>query len=175
VETPAQEETLWEGSPSNWIRFGTHFWSSVLAVALVAGAVYVRFFAQDALGAWSGTISLVLLAALVIPLVFVLRALLSVRAVKYRLTSERIISTTGLLSRRTENLELYRVDDLKVLQPLSLRLVSRGTLQVSTSDRSDPVLLLEALPNAHELLDTMRKHVEACRDRKRTRVLDMGD
>lgn len=175
METPPKEETIWEGSPSNWIKFGTYAWSSLLAVALVAGAVYARFFAQDALGAWSGTLSLVLLVALVLPLALALSALIAVRTVKYKLTSERIISTTGLLSRKTEHLELYRVDDLKILQPLALRLVGRGTLQVSTSDRSDPVVRLEALPNVHELLDTLRAHVEECRDRKRTRVLDMGD
>jgi uncharacterized membrane protein YdbT with pleckstrin-like domain len=175
VETPPPEETIWEGSPSHWIRFGTYCSSALLAVALLAGYVYLSFIGGAALlGAWAATAGLVLAAALVIPLFFVLRAIIVVRCTRYKLTSERILSSTGVFARKTENLELYRVDDLKVYQPLFLRMVGRGTLSVTTSDRSDPVLLLVALPNVHALLDTMRKHIEACRDRKRTRVLDMG-
>jgi hypothetical protein len=89
------------------------------------------------------------------------------------LTSQRIRVTTGVFSRRTEDLELYRVDDLILTEPFLLRLVGRGNVIAMSSDRTTPQLVLEAVPQALSLRDKMRHYVEICRERKRTRVLDM--
>ena len=167
------QKTVWEGSPSQWMRFGTYFLSSLAIVALGAAAGYLRWTPPAFLGSWSRPIGLGVAALLVVPLFFILRAYLLTRTTKYTLTTERILVSSGVFSRRTENLELYRVDDLKVDQPFFMRLVGRANIVMVTSDRTTAELTLAALLNTTTLRDEIRKHVEACRDRKRTRVVDM--
>jgi hypothetical protein len=41
-----------------------------------------------------------------------------------------------------------------------------------TSDKTNPELVLPAIPHAGEVKEMIRKHVEICRDRKRTREID---
>ena len=176
-ETPAgpapEESTVWEGSPSQWMNFGTYFLWGAALVVLGIGAGYLRWGTPGFLGSWGRPIGLVLAVLLVVPLFVVLRAYLLTRTTRYKLTSERILSSAGILSRRTDNLELYRVDDLNVLQPFFMRLVGRANLVIVTSDRTTPEMTLAGLPNTQALRDEVRKHVEICRDRKRTRVVDM--
>ncbi|NMC71632.1 MAG: PH domain-containing protein [Myxococcales bacterium] len=168
-----EEKPVWEGSPSHWTRFGTYlFWSLVLAALAVAGG-WLRLGRCAFLGSWGPPIGLGVLALLVVPLFVVLRAFLVTRTTRYKLTTQRILSSAGVFSRRTDNLELYRVDDLNVVQPFFLRLAGLANLVVITSDKTTPTLTLAGLRDANGLRDTMRRHVEECRDRKRTRVVDM--
>lgn len=168
-----EEKPVWKGSPSHWTRFGTYlFWTLVL-VALAAAGGWLRLGKCAFLGSWGPPIGLGVLALLVVPLFVLLRAFLVTRTTRYELTTQRILSSTGVFSRRTDNLELYRVDDLNVIQPFFLRLAGLANLVVVTSDKTTPTLTLAGLRDANALRDTMRKHVEECRDRKRTRVVDM--
>jgi membrane protein YdbS with pleckstrin-like domain len=171
---PAAPETkVWEGTPSQWTKFGTYFLSVLVLAVLGAGAGYLRWGTPGFLGSWSRPIGLGVAVLMVVPLFCILRAYILTRTTKYSLTTERILSTIGVFSRRTDNLELYRVDDLKVEQPFFMRLVGRSNIVIVTSDRTTAELTLAGLPNANALRDDIRKHVEACRDRKRTRVVDM--
>ncbi len=175
--TPPPEETVWQGSPSQWLNGNTYAISAFVALLLIAAAIYVQVAAVpaglDFVVGRKGETALVLLALLLVPAFFVLRAYIVTRSIRYQLTTERIICTTGVLSTKTDNLELYRVDDIVVLRPFSLRLLGLGNLLVTTSDRTTPNMLLAAVPSSQELRDKMRKYIEACRDRKRTRVLDL--
>jgi len=168
------EETVWEGSPSHWSCFGTYVLSVLLAGLFAWGAVYFRSKGNAGfLGSWNRHVGLAFWALEIVPLILMLRAFILTKSTTYKLTTERILTASGILFRKTDNLELYRVDDFKVLQPFFLRLVGKGTLVVVASDRSSPELPLEAVPDTQGLRDKMRKHVEACRDRKRTRVVDL--
>ncbi|MBN1771372.1 MAG: PH domain-containing protein [Deltaproteobacteria bacterium] len=172
---PAPEEkTVWEGTPSQWTQFGNHLGWGLVLVALAVVGVWLRLGGCGFLGSWGPPIGLGVLALTVVPLFVILRAYLVTRTTKYKLTSQRILSTIGVFSRRTDNLELYRVDDLNVLQPFFLRLVGLSNIVVVSSDRTTAELTLAGIRDANALRDTMRKHIEECRDRKRTRVID-GD
>lgn len=174
----APEETVWRGSPSLWLHFGTFVLSAVVAIVLIAGAVYLQSTPSrnlpDFLRDGKGTASIALAVLLAVPAFFALRRYIITRSIRYQITTERVLVTTGIFSKKTDNLELYRVDDLEVAQPFLLRLVGRGNVAARTSDRTTPTLVLSALPDPLALRDRMRKYVEACRDRKRTRVLDMS-
>lgn len=174
---PPPEETVWNGSPSQWLNANTYLLAIVEAVVLLGIAVYLQAgslpSSLDFLAANRGTALLVALVLLIVPLYTAVRAYLLTSSIKYQVTTERIISTTGVFSTKTNNLELYRVDDLQVAQPFSLRLLGLGNIDVLTSDRTTPEMTLTGITHSQELRDKMRKYVEACRDRKRTRVLDL--
>jgi uncharacterized membrane protein YdbT with pleckstrin-like domain len=79
----------------------------------------------------------------------------------YLITSQRIVIETGLLSRRTDTLELYLIDDIKLEKPFGQRLLGTGNMLLHTQDKSSPMLSLERLPlNVRELYEQMRPAIE---------------
>jgi uncharacterized membrane protein YdbT with pleckstrin-like domain len=110
--------------------------------------------------------------ALFVGIPFSLWRYLETRFCRYEVTSERIRVTRGVLSRRMDELELYRVKDTTIDQPFFLRLFGLAHLIVQTSDASDARVVLQAIPEAGELRESLRGCVEKLRDRKRVHELD---
>jgi uncharacterized membrane protein YdbT with pleckstrin-like domain len=92
------------------------------------------------------------------------------RCRRYELTTQRLLLSQGVLSRRTDEVELYRVKDYALVEPLALRLFGLGNIVVTTTDDTNLTVTLRAVPAARQLRDQMRQHVEVCRDKKRVRV-----
>ena len=113
-----------------------------------------------------------LLSPLVIPLGLMLWRYLDTRFREYEVTSERIRITTGVLSKRMDELELYRVKDTSIEQPFLLRIFGLANLLIKSSDASTPYLTLVAIPQVRVLRENLRGSVEKMRDRKRVRELD---
>lgn len=107
---------------------------------------------------------------LILPIPWAFVRWLQLRNNRIEITTERIRITTGIFSKRSEELELYRVRDTTFDQPFLLRLFNKGTLQITSNDASTPVIRLEAIPSDPALRDNLRRAIEACRDRKRARV-----
>lgn len=111
---------------------------------------------------------------IIIPVFVALWKWLTVRCIKYELTNQRFRKSHGVLSRRTDELELYRVKDTTLVEPLFLRLFSLGSIKMTTSDMSTPFVTIGAIPiaDAKQLRETIRVNVEQLRDRKRVREID---
>ncbi len=109
---------------------------------------------------------------LIIPIFYAIWKWLTIKCTKYLITTEKIKITTGILSTKTDYLELYRVNDITFEQPLLLRIFSLGNLKLTTSDVSTPELVLQAIPSTESLQNEIRKCIEMQRDKKRTRVVD---
>lgn len=115
-----------------------------------------------------------LLCWLVIPIFVAIWRYLLVRTMRYELTNQRFRVTSGVLARRTDELELYRVKDSEFSQTLFQRLFGLGTIVMATSDESSPVAVIASIPasRAKELREEIRNLVEDLRDRKRVREVD---
>jgi uncharacterized membrane protein YdbT with pleckstrin-like domain len=121
-----------------------------------------------------GTYTLcVLFCWLIVPAIYGICKWIQVRCRVYEITTERVRIRSGVFSKSTEELELYRVTDYAVVEPFWLRLFKVGNIQLKTSDDSSPELVLEALPNAAALRDEIRKNVEICRERKKVRLAEL--
>ena len=116
-----------------------------------------------------------LLCVLIVPIFVALWRWIETRCNVYRVTSERIVIRSGVFSKRTDELELYRVKDTTLVEPFWLRLVSRGNVVLTTSDRTTPELTLRAVPNASELREQLRAHIERMRAQKGLREVDVGE
>jgi uncharacterized membrane protein YdbT with pleckstrin-like domain len=90
----------------------------------------------------------------------------------YELTSQRLKERTGILSRQTEELELYRVKDIAVEQPVAQRLFGRGRVILQTSDRSTPDVVINCIRFPREVARVLREQVERCRVMKGVREID---
>jgi membrane protein YdbS with pleckstrin-like domain len=109
---------------------------------------------------------------LVFPLLIILWKWLEVKNTKYELTTQRLRTRYGILNKKTDELELYRVRDYKLDQPLFLRLFSLSSVILTTSDKSNPQVVIRAIPNGEDLREQIRTYVEECRTRKGVREVD---
>ena len=164
ADSPAQavsnETVIWKGSTSQWTHFGYYLFCLLLAVGCGVGA----FFAGP-----------LVLIGLVVPLVmWVVRWMLT-KSTLYTLTNERLLIAHGILNRREENLELYRVRDYSMDQPFNLRMLGLGNIHMITSDSVTPNVTIRAIPDCERVREALRHSVEAARDRKRVRQMDMDN
>jgi uncharacterized membrane protein YdbT with pleckstrin-like domain len=161
---PESQETLvWRGTPSQWTNFGTYLFCLLLAGGVVAAYYFVEPRATQPL----------ILLGLIVPVFWALCRWIATRCIRYEVTSERVKVTTGLFSRRTNEVELYRVRDYSVVEPFWLRLVGCGTVVLLTSDRSTPHFSLHAVPHAARLKDQIRTSTERMRQRRGVRDLEV--
>ena len=111
---------------------------------------------------------------LVVPIFVALWRWLEVRCLLYELTNQRFRVTHGVLNRRMDELELYRVKDTVFEQPFFLRLFSLANILIASSDIATPRAAIRALPaeEARRLRETIRGCVENLRDKKRVREVD---
>ncbi len=113
-----------------------------------------------------------LLFWLVFPLFIILWKWLIIKNTKYELTTERFRTRYGILNKKMDELELYRVKDYQLDIPFFLRIFSLGNIILETSDKSHPVVVIKAVPDYEKLIERIRKHVEERRDKKRVREVD---
>jgi len=57
---------------------------------------------------------------------------------KWVLTTDRFTYTIGVFSRKTENLELYRIKDFTLRTPFLLWIFGYGLVDLVSSDKTDP-------------------------------------
>ena len=110
---------------------------------------------------------------LVVPVFIALWKWLVVRNIRYELTSERLRLRDGVLNKKRDELELYRVRDYRLEQPFWLRIFSLGNIIVRTTDTMNSVVVLRAVRNSESVLELVRRYVEECRARKNVRALDV--
>ena len=114
-----------------------------------------------------------LLFWLVVPLFVILWQWLVVKMTKYELTTERLRTRYGVINKKIDELELYRVRDYKLDQPIYLRIFSLGNIILQTSDLTNPTIRIRAIPNSEQVREQIRTYVEACRVKKGVRELDV--
>lgn len=104
---------------------------------------------------------------LIVPLLILLWIWLDTKLTRYKLTSERLVSTTGVLNRMTNQIELYRVRDYQVEEPFWMRFFSLANIYVISTDRTTKNLEVKAIVGGPELVALVREQVEALRHSKR--------
>jgi membrane protein YdbS with pleckstrin-like domain len=96
------------------------------------------------------------------------------RSVRYTLTAQRLEIERGLLGKRYESVDLWRVRDLVLEQTVVERLRGVGRITVYSSDQVEPVLGIGPLASARPLFDRLRDAVAAARKEARVVPLDPG-
>jgi membrane protein YdbS with pleckstrin-like domain len=110
---------------------------------------------------------------LVVPIFFALVYYLQTRCKIFELTTQRLKITSGVFTKVTETLELYRVKDIETRQPFFSRLAGIENVQMTTSDVSSPTVSIEAVPSSVGFADKLRNQVEIIRQQKRVREIDI--
>ena len=108
-----------------------------------------------------------------LPLIWAVWRYLVTRCTRYEVTTERVTFEQGVLSKRMDELELYRVKDTTFDQPFLLRLVGLSNVVVRSTDSSHPVLVIRAVRDGRTLRENLRGAVEKIRQQKRVQTLEV--
>lgn len=87
--------------------------------------------------------------------------------IKYRLTDEKLLIRTGLLSTNEEEVRLYRIMDVTLKRSLGEKLWGLGTIHVCSADKSTPEFDIKRIKNSEEVKNLLSDIVESERVRKR--------
>jgi uncharacterized membrane protein YdbT with pleckstrin-like domain len=156
-----------------WLfQSGTGWMVLLLAAAVMAGGSYA--------GYWWQTLAI---------LVVVLGAYIGWTAIENRtslfwIDDQRLFMRRGILMRSEEEVELYRIKDVKVSFSIIQQMFDNGTILITSSDSSG--LLASSAPHPRTMIEVtnvrdarairaeLRDRVEAIRQRRGVRELDIG-
>ena len=161
-----EEKPVWQGNPSQILNLHVFLMCLLLGGVLIFGAI---FFRQNLTAPWPYVIG----ALALIPFGVAIARYLQTRFWRYELTSERLRIRRGVLSRRTDEIELYRVKDYVLSEPFVLRMFGLGDIVLTTTDDANRTVLLKAVHRPTALRDEIRKHVEVRRQVKGVRITEM--
>jgi uncharacterized membrane protein YdbT with pleckstrin-like domain len=96
-------------------------------------------------------------------------------ASSYEITDQRLIVKRGLIMKSIDEIELYRIKDVRVDYSLINQLTDVGTITITSSDRTTGhrAFVLRDVPAARERREGIRKLVDRARQRRGVRELDM--
>ncbi len=158
------ETTLWTGHTSQWVHFWYYFFCLLLAAGIGVGAT---------LAALPTGVGALAYLALIIPFLMWVIRWWATKCTYYELTTQRLRMRTGILNKRVDELELFRVKDYSMEQPFLLRLMRLGNLTLVTSDATTPTVAMRAIPGVEGVREKLRTAVQHERDRKRVRQMDV--
>jgi len=156
------EEALFSGRPSLLGMIGTMIRSALFAGAGVFFVVYKleelsilrRSRLGEYIGSWRGDLgaAMILIAILVV----VIRAL-RLKMTYYEVSSDRVEFSRGIFDRRVDNIDMFRVLDLKLRRSLLDCIFGVGTVTLITNDQTDPEFEFEKIRNSKQLYNIIKK------------------
>ena len=169
-----KERVLYRGSPSQTVNFQVF----VVCIFIFVATMVLPSMWDDVTGAMPVLVQfkdqymLALKVLFFVPVVWALAAWMKVNSHRYIITSERLREEEGVLSKNTDELELFRVKDISFTQPFFLRIFGCGNIILDTSDKSTPIVILYAIKNPTYVIDIIRHNVSIMRTKKGVREVD---
>jgi len=118
------------------------------------------------------SMSALLLSILTVGLYLVFRYF-QVKGTSYRITTHRLVLETGILNKKLEQVDLYRVTDYSVERPFGQRLMGTGNLILETVDRTAPrVVIRDLKTDVVSLYEAVRAATERDRIRRGVKLVD---
>jgi len=88
---------------------------------------------------------------------FLLIKIIRIKSICYEITPNRIEWSRGVLNRKYDNLDMYRVVDLKLRRSLFDCMAGVGTVILITRDKTDPEFVFEKMRRARKLYNVIKK------------------
>ena len=93
----------------------------------------------------------------------------------YKLTKDKLLIESGFLSKKEEEVRLYRIMDLTLNRPFWQRIWGLGTIHCCTADKSTPEFDVIKIKNAEYVKNLLSDMVEEKRDEKRVSAREYMD
>lgn len=94
----------------------------------------------------------------------------------YELTEDRLILRKGIFVKSVDEIELYRVKDVRMDFTLINQWAGIGTISIDSSDETtrEGALVMSHIDRAAERREELRRLVDAARQKRRVRELDVA-
>jgi uncharacterized membrane protein YdbT with pleckstrin-like domain len=99
-------------------------------------------------------------------MLFAFYRFLYIRSISYLVTTQYIRTARGLFFRRIDTVELFRIKDYIITEPLVLQLLRLMDVELRTTDSENPVLWMRGIPQS-DIIDTIRERVLETRQHNR--------
>jgi membrane protein YdbS with pleckstrin-like domain len=160
-EAKGDRKTLYEGHPSWKAYFGHYLAAGFFAVVVIA----IKNMIDG-----SGAPAMAKVLSVVIPLaaaaVYLFGLTLYRKSIKFRVTNTAIEYERGLLSKRIDVTQLWRVRDVSYKQNLVDRILGIAHIEVVSSDATQPNFEIVGLPASRQLFENLRDSIEIQRQAK---------
>ena len=153
---PIERKELFHGRSSHVTELPLHVMGVIFGFVGLILAVWL-FFASF------GLLSIVGLLVSCIGGALVSWAWIKVVSTDYRVDTLRVEVERGILRKRIDNLELWRVKDIQFRQSLTQRILGVGDVVLVTSDATNPMIELRGIPTPRAIYDAIRDAVDAAR------------
>lgn len=89
---------------------------------------------------------------------------------RYAVSEDRLFLSTGFLNIKDEEILLYRIRDLSVSRSLGQRIFGVGSITVTSSDKSQPTLLIQNVKDPVAVKELIHSQVEEMKIRRKVRI-----
>lgn len=140
------EKIIWQGNSSLISNFGSFMIGIILTLTVVGAIVGIPY---------------------------IIWTYLVIKNKKYELTQERLILKSGVLNKKIEELELFRVRDYSIEKPFIYNMFGLGNIILTSSDKTNPYIKLEALKDIENLKNKIRNAVQITRKNNGVKDLEI--
>jgi len=171
VDEDQEDDVLWYGRPSVLALAGKIVKTALLVAAcwaifkypVTALAAYVDALIPPAtletellvrIEAWLDLGALVLMGVAILVL---LCRIVALKSIYYEVTPDRIEWSRGIFDRQVDNIDMFRVIDLKLRRSLLEAVLGIGTVTLITKDNSDPHFDFVKVPDCRCLYDVIKE------------------
>ena len=88
---------------------------------------------------------------------------------RYAISEDRLFQATGILNLKYEEILLYRIRDITLSRSFGQRIFGVGSITVTSSDKSRPVLVIQNVKDAPAVKELIHQQVEDMKIRRRVR------
>jgi len=166
------DNVLFAGRPSLWAAAGAvikGLFFIALAVLLFAWPIEELTwlgFSENQVLAIAGCRKFAGIGIAIVVMLGLLIKIIKLKVIRYEVTADRIEHRRGIFDRKVDNMDMFRVIDLKLRRNLLDCIVGVGTVSLVTTDKTDPNFDFLKIRNARRLYDIIKKaSLEADRQR----------
>lgn len=159
------EKIIWQGKPSQVVNSNRFFMTALVGLLYYPLSWLWEPYIENSTR-YTDLFQKVSIGFFAFLALFAFFSWLQVRVRSYRVTTERLTERYGIFHAVTEDLELYRIRDITIYEPFSLRMFGLGNLVIYTTDSSSSVVVIQAVPNVEKLQTLIRHQVETMRAAK---------
>lgn len=162
-----ESDLLWSGRPSIFTLAGAAVRTTFL-VALCGAAYHYPLalfvtripkpnMPAAQLATVEGWVDLVALGLAVVALLVLAWKIASLKSIRYEVTPDRVEWSRGIFDRQVDNIDMFRVVDLKLRRSLIECLLGIGTIVLITKDQTDPEFEFVNVRRCRRLYDTLKE------------------
>jgi uncharacterized membrane protein YdbT with pleckstrin-like domain len=145
------------------------FWGLYVVLGALAALIWVAGFVYDLTPV---SRSLIVLIGFVPLLVGIVYSWLVRINTEYRLFQDSLEIESGIVSRRIENIQLFRVRDLGLVQSILNRVAGVGDVIVTSTDQTAPLYRLRGVADPQALYGQLRELVSKSQATRRTMIVE---